>query len=150
MGNYVNSHLDPDEQVVHEARIHWIVYLGPVLPIGAGLVLAIPSDNYVTPWGGLALLLVGVISLVVAYIRQVTSEFAVTTRRIIIKTGFLSRRTIELNMSKVESIQVDQDIVGRLLNYGTIVVIGTGGTKEPFQMIDDPMTFRHAVQKEQG
>jgi uncharacterized membrane protein YdbT with pleckstrin-like domain len=150
MGNYVNSHLDPDERVVYEARIHWIVYLGPLLPIGAGLVLAIPSDNYVTPWGGLALLAVGVISLVVAYVRQVTSEFAVTNRRVIVKTGFLSRRTIELNMSKVESIQVEQGIVARLLNYGTITVIGTGGTHEPFSMIDDPLAFRHAVQREQG
>src|ERR1700753_569411 len=120
MGTYVNSHLDPGERVVHEARIHWIVYLGSMFPLGAGLVLAIPGSNYVTPWGGIALILVGVIGLVAAYVRQVTSEFAVTTGRVVIKTGFIPRRTIELNMSKVESIQVDQGIVARLLNYGTI------------------------------
>jgi hypothetical protein len=94
MGSYVNSHLDPDERVVHEARIHWIVYLSSMFPLGAGLVLAIPGGNYVTPWGGLALILVGVIGLAMAYVRQVTSEFAVTNRRVIVKTGFLSRRTI--------------------------------------------------------
>jgi uncharacterized membrane protein YdbT with pleckstrin-like domain len=150
MGSYVNSHLDPDERVVYEARIHWIVYLGSMFPLGAGLVLAIPGSNYVTPWGGLALILVGVIGLVGAYIRSVTSEFAVTNRRVIVKTGFLSRRTIELNMSKVESIQVEQGIFARLLNYGTITVVGTGGTHEPFSLIDDPLAFRHAVQREQG
>ena len=53
-------------------------------------------------------------------------------------------------MSKVESVQVDQGLVGRLLNYGTITVIGTGGTREPFSMIEDPLAFRHAVQQEQG
>ena len=64
--------------------------------------------------------------------------------------GFISRRTIEINMSKVESVEVNQDIFGRLLNYGTIVVIGTGGTKEPFALIGDPLAFRRAVQSQQG
>ena len=144
--SYVDRHLDPDETVVYRAGLHWIVYLGPVILLGVGIVPA--ATGYAA--GGLAILVMGLIWLLGAWIRQISSEFAVTTRRIIIKTGFLSRRTIELNMSKVESIQVDQDIIGRLLNYGTITVIGTGGTKEPFQMIDDPLAFRHAVQKEQG
>jgi len=87
--------------------------------------------------------------LLISYIRQRTSEFAVTDKRVIIKLGWLSRRTIEINMSRVESVQVDQDIFGRFLNYGTITVIGTGGTKEPFTLIDDPLAFRRAVQAEQ-
>jgi uncharacterized membrane protein YdbT with pleckstrin-like domain len=146
LGSYVTQHLDPGETVVYQARLHWIVYLGPVIVLGIGLV---PAASGLLA-GGLALLTMGLVWLLAAWVRQASSEFAVTTRRVIIKTGFLSRRTIDLNMSKVESIQVDQDIVGRLLNYGTITVIGTGGTKEPFPMIDDPLTFRHAVQQEQG
>jgi len=146
LGSYVTQHLDPGETVVYQARLHWIVYLGPVIVLGIGLV---PAASGLLA-GGLALLTMGLVWLLAAWVRQASSEFAVTTRRVIIKTGFLSRRTIELNMSKVESIQVDQDIAGRLLNYGTITVIGTGGTKEPFPMIDDPLGFRHAVQQEQG
>jgi uncharacterized membrane protein YdbT with pleckstrin-like domain len=146
MGSYVNSHLDPGETVTYEGRLHWIVYLTPVLILGVGIGVA-GSGLYA---GGLALLVMGALSLLIAWVRQISSEFAVTNRRVIIKTGWLSRRTIELNMSKVESVQVDQDIFGRLLNYGTITVIGTGGTKEPFPLIDDPMGFRHAVQREQG
>ena len=145
MGNYVNSHLDPGETVAYEGRLHWIVYLTPMLILGVGIGVAL-SGLYA---GGLALLAMGLVSLLVAWVRQVSSEFAVTDRRVIIKTGWLSRRTIELNMSKVESVQVDQDILARLLNYGTITVIGTGGTKEPFALIDDPMSFRHAVQQQQ-
>jgi uncharacterized membrane protein YdbT with pleckstrin-like domain len=150
MGDYVTQHLDPGETVVYRAGLHWIVYLGPVIALGVGVVFALPGRLPGGSYAGLAILAVGLIGLVTAWIRQTSSEFAVTTRRVIIKTGFLSRRTIELNMSKVESVQVDQDIIGRFLNYGTITVIGTGGTKEPFQMIDDPLSFRHAVQKEQG
>jgi uncharacterized membrane protein YdbT with pleckstrin-like domain len=146
MGSYVNSHLDPGETVTYEGALHWIVYLTPMLILGAGLGVAI-SGLYA---GGLALLVMGAISLLIAWVRQISSEFAVTNRRVIIKTGFLSRRTIELNMSKVESVQVDQDIFARLLNYGTITLIGTGGTKEPFQLINDPMAFRHAVQLQQN
>jgi len=146
MGSYVNSHLDPGETVTYEGTLHWIVYLTPMLILGAGLGVAI-SGLYA---GGLALLVMGAISLLIAWVRQISSEFAVTNRRVIIKTGFLSRRTIELNMSKVESVQVDQDIFARLLNYGTITLIGTGGTKEPFPLINDPMAFRHAVQLQQN
>jgi uncharacterized membrane protein YdbT with pleckstrin-like domain len=149
MGSYVSSHLDPGESVVYETRLHWIVYLGSVLVIGVGLVFALPGVPGQAA-AGFAILGVGLIGLLAAWIRQVSSEFAVTNKRVIIKTGFLSRRTIELNMSKVESIQVDQGIFARLLNYGTITVIGTGGTKEPFVLIDDPISFRHAVQQQHG
>jgi uncharacterized membrane protein YdbT with pleckstrin-like domain len=150
MASYVNQHLDPGETVVYQASLHWIVYLGPVVMLGIGVVFALPGRLPGGSYAGLAILAAGLIALLLAWIRQISSEFAVTDRRVIIKTGFVSRRTIELNMSKVESIQVDQNIVGRMLNYGTITVIGTGGTKEPFQMIDDPLAFRHAVQQQQG
>jgi uncharacterized membrane protein YdbT with pleckstrin-like domain len=93
---------------------------------------------------------VGVLAGAAAWIRQTTSEFAVTNRRVIVKTGLLSRRTIEINISRVESVQVDQDIFGRLFSYGAITVIGTGGTKEPFTLIDNPQQFRRMVQAEQG
>jgi uncharacterized membrane protein YdbT with pleckstrin-like domain len=99
---------------------------------------------------GLVLLVAGLTGAVAGFIRQATSEFAVTSRRVIVKTGFLSRSTIEIQLSKVESVEVKQDILGRLLNFGSIIVAGTGGTREPFTMIDDPLQFRRAVQAEQG
>ncbi len=147
---YVDQHLDPGETVIYRARLHWIVYLSPVILLGVGVVFVLPGRLPGGSYAGLAILGVGLIGLLAAWIRQTSSEFAVTNKRIIIKVGFLSRRTIELNMSKVESIEVDQDIFARLLNYGTITVIGTGGTKEPFVLIDDPLGFRHAVQQQQG
>ncbi len=145
MASYVQQDLNPGERVVHQARLHWMIYLGPVLVVGVGLGLMFSEGRT-----GLIMIGLGLLWALASFIRQQTSEFAVTDKRVIIKLGWLSRRTIEINMSRVESVKVDQDIFGRFLNYGTITVIGTGGTREPFTMIDDPLAFRRAVQAEQG
>jgi uncharacterized membrane protein YdbT with pleckstrin-like domain len=146
MGNYVQSNLIPGEQVVYETKVHPIVFLTPSAFVTGGIVFGLLG----MPPAGAVFLAIGVVLFAAAWIRQWSSEFAVTNKRVIIKVGFISRRTIEINMSKVESVEVNQDIFGRVLNYGTIVVIGTGGTKEPFALIDDPLAFRRAVQSQQA
>jgi uncharacterized membrane protein YdbT with pleckstrin-like domain len=146
VGNYVEHNLIAGEQVVYETRIHPIIFLSP----GAVILLGIGLGVGLSPPGGLVVLVFGVLMLIAAWIRQWSGEFAVTNKRVVVKVGFISRRTIEINMSKVESIEVNQDIFARLLNYGTIMVIGTGGTKEPFDLIDDPLAFRRAVQSQQA
>jgi uncharacterized membrane protein YdbT with pleckstrin-like domain len=118
---YVESNLMKDEVVLHRAHLHWIIFFWP------------------------ALFFFLIVPLIAALIRNATSEFAVTNRRVIVKVGLISRNTLELNLAKVESIGVDQTLLGRMLNYGTIVVVGTGGTREPFKDIADPMGFRRAV-----
>jgi len=123
MGNYVQSNLGKDEQVIYEAKLHWIIFVS----------------------------LKAVLTLFIApLIAQKTSEFAITNKRIIIKVGLISRRTLEMNLTKIESVNVNQSILGRMLGYGTIVVIGTGGTKESFAGITDPMTFRKKFQEVSG
>ena len=74
-------------------------------------------------------------------------EFAVTNKRVIVKTGLISRRTLEMNLSKIESVNVDQSIMGRILGYGTITIIGTGGTRESFPKIANPLLFRKKFQE---
>jgi uncharacterized membrane protein YdbT with pleckstrin-like domain len=146
VGKYVESNLIAGEQVVYQTRIHPIVFLPAAAVVIAGIGLGIVYS----PAGGLAVLVMGAAMAAGAWIRQWASEFAVTNKRVIVKVGFISRRTIEINMSKVESVEVNQDIFGRLFNYGAITVIGTGGTKEPFDLIDDPLGFRRAVQSQQN
>ena len=131
---------------MYQTKVHPIVFVTPALFVIAGIVFGILG----MPPAGAAFLAIGVVLFLAAWIRQWSSEFAVTNKRVIIKVGFISRRTIEINMSKVESVEINQDIFGRLLNYGTIIVIGTGGTKEPFALIDSPLAFRRAVQAQQG
>ena len=121
---YVESNLSKDETVVYRASIHWIVFVVPAL---------------------LCLFLIGIPLLLLAILRRMTAEFAVTSKRVIIKYGLISRSTIELNLNKIESIGVNQGIFGRIFGYGTITVVGTGGTKEPFRAIADPLAFRRAV-----
>ena len=95
--------------------------------------------------GGAAVSLIGLFSLFGAWLRRWTTELAVTDKRIIFKRGFIRRRTIEMNMDKVESVDVDQSVLGRILDYGDITVRGTGTGIEPLKGIDSPIDFRNHV-----
>ena len=120
MGQYVQSNLTRGENVVYEAKLHWIIFVS----------LRAIFTLWISP-----------------LIERFSSEFAITGKRIIIKVGLISRRTLEMNLSKVESVNVDQSILGRILGYGTITVIGTGGTRESFYRISRPLDFRKAFQQ---
>jgi uncharacterized membrane protein YdbT with pleckstrin-like domain len=120
MGAYVQNNLVNDEHVVHETTLHWSIYLTAA-----------------------ALLTLFIYPL----IAMKSSEFAITNKRVIIKTGLLSRRTIEMNLSKIESVNVNQGIFGRILGYGTVRIVGTGGTKENFYRISKPLEFRKQFQQ---
>jgi len=123
VGNYVQQNLSAGEQILFEAKLHWIIFVS----LKAILTL------FIAPLIALS-----------------TSEFAITNKRVIIKVGLISRRTLEMNLSKIESVNVNQGMLGRMLGYGTIVVVGTGGTKEPFAAISDPLTFRKKFQEVQA
>jgi uncharacterized membrane protein YdbT with pleckstrin-like domain len=128
MSSYVEGALIQDEQIVHLGRISlWSLWH----LIALGLILL--------PAFGLGLVFLGM-----AYVRLKTTELAITTKRVIVKHGFIRRRTIEININKVESIQVDQEILGRLFNFGTLVIGGAGNPQAPIDGISAPMEFRRA------
>lgn len=148
---YVERHLLPGERVLYKTRLHWVLFAKPVLVVLAGAILAVLLRQVQDPpwlWmiGG-ALALVGLIWSFVHYVEVMTSEFAVTTSRLIFKVGLISRYTTELLLSKVESIGVQQGLVGRVLNYGDLTVTGTGGAREVFRRVRDPIGFRNHVQQ---
>jgi hypothetical protein len=160
--SYVQSNLVPGEKVIYETRLHWIVMLGH-LAVGC-LLLVLPgallffyarshipvdSKNLHLMEGGAAVLLISGIAVILAgMVRRNSTEMAVTNRRLVIKTGLASRKTIEMLLNKVESIEVSESTAGRILGYGTIVVIGTGGTPDPFQKVARPLEFRSHVQQQ--
>jgi len=120
MGSYVNQHLIKDETVAFETKLHWVIFFS----------------------------LKSIFTLTIyAWLKRWLSEFVITNRRIVIKEGFIARRTFEMNLSKIETVNVDQTVMGRLLNFGSITIIGTGGTKETFHNIAKPMAFRKAFQE---
>jgi uncharacterized membrane protein YdbT with pleckstrin-like domain len=144
--SYVEEHLLPAESIIYRGALHWIVYATPSLLVLALLALGVlVAINFSSMWGaGIAAL--AIIPLVTAYITYASAEFAVTNKRVVIKVGWIQRNTVEILLSKVEAIGVDQSITGRLLNYGSITVTGTGGTDERFHRLARPLEFRRQVQ----
>lgn len=148
---YVERNLLPDERVLYRTRLHWILFFKPVLLLALGAALTaglwqVPDP----PWlwyVGAVVLAAGAGWTLIHYIELMTSEFAVTTTRLIFKVGLIARYTTEMLLAKVESIGVTQGLVGRLLNYGDLTVIGTGGTREVFRRVRDPIGFRNHVQQ---
>ena len=139
---YIEANLLPGETVVQRARLHWIVFLkaAAVLILGLGLLYFDPKLI------GLIVMAVGVLMALPPWISRVSSEFGVTSKRVIIKVGVIQRRTLELLIRQVEAISVNQSLTGRMLNYGTITLTGTGGVKETFHNISHPLEFRRSIQ----
>lgn len=127
MASYVEQALTRGESVLHLGRTSWwslsgyLVFGVLLIPLGVGLIL-----------------------LAVAWVKQRSTELAVTNKRVITKFGFIQRDTVELNIQKVESVQVQQGIMGRMLDFGTIVIAGGGNPQAPVPGISDPMGFRRA------
>lgn len=120
MGNYVKNNLIFGETVEYETTYHWIIFVS----------LRALFTLFIAP-----------------LIDRWTDEFAITNKRVIIKIGLIRRRTIELNLTKIESVNVVQSVLGRILGFGSIIIVGTGGTKEIFLNIKQPLKFRKKFQE---
>jgi uncharacterized membrane protein YdbT with pleckstrin-like domain len=172
--SYASRSLVPGETLLFETRHHWIVLLGPLLlsllvglpglALLAGAVVAksgkdVPSvvSEFASKIGPQGMALAGAVLLMFALIifayglaRRNATEMAVTNRRVLIKTGMANRRTLDLMLSKVESIGVEETFFGRMFGCGSVIVHGTGGTPESFVNIARPQQFRRSVQEQIG
>jgi uncharacterized membrane protein YdbT with pleckstrin-like domain len=148
---YVERHLLPNERVIYKTKLHWILFAKPAFLTLLGLVLAVALGALVRMerlwYLGLLVIVAGLVWGAIHAVELLTSEFAVTTTRLIFKVGLIGRYTTELLLGKVESIGVQQTLIGRLLNYGDLVVTGTGGAREVFRRVRDPIGFRNHVQQ---
>lgn len=151
--NYIDKNLLKGEKVLFRTKRHWITFAAPsffallgALAIFSGIAgIASGLDG---SGGALLVGLLLILPLVFAYLDYISSEFAVTNKRVIGKSGFLRRNSIEILLSKIEAINVEQGIIGRILNYGSITTGGTGSTKNPFSRISDPFSVRRHVQEQ--
>jgi uncharacterized membrane protein YdbT with pleckstrin-like domain len=149
---YVQRVLQPGESVVYLTSLHWLVYsraavlalLAAACLIASGQVNGQAIGLALEMAGGV-LALLAALSALRAVSMRATTELAITDRRVIYKTGIFQRHTLEMNRSKIETVGVDQSILGRLLNFGTIIVRGTGGSFEPIPFIGEPLTFRNHI-----
>ena len=133
MASYIEDALIQDERIIHVGHISLWSLVHLIIP---GVILL--------PAFGL-----GLIFLVIAYIRYRTTELAFTNKRVIAKFGFISRHTVEININKVESIQVNQNVWGRIFNYGTLILSGAGTPQAPIPGISNPIQFRRAFMESQ-
>jgi uncharacterized membrane protein YdbT with pleckstrin-like domain len=142
--------LQPNEQILKVGRLHWVVYHRAIFFFLAGLIVMWLESIY---WKneGVTVITGGVFAVLflVTYIHgwfiRWTTELAVTDRRVIFKRGFINRHTEEMNMDKVASVEVDQSILGRILGYGTIAIMGAGQSIENLRNIADPIGLRNAI-----
>jgi uncharacterized membrane protein YdbT with pleckstrin-like domain len=145
---YVDKHLLSGERVIYRSRQHLVVFIGPVLLVVIAIIpLVISRRNAMLVLASI-LFVAGLIWLVARAIARASAEFTVTNKRVVVKLGTIRRRAIEMLLSKVEEIAVDQGVVGRMLGYGTVVIVGTGGSKEVFMLIANPLEFRRQVQEQ--
>lgn len=143
---YVDRNLLNNEQVLYRAHLSRIVFVFPIFLFLVAASLFYPGGAAAVV--GAVLAVAALAYLVKAFIDYKTSEFVVTNRRVVLKVGLIRRTSVEIVLNKVESIIVDQTIVGRVFNFGSIAVVGTGGTKDPFHRISAPLQFRRAVQEQ--
>ena len=147
--SYVQRVLQPGEQVRHISSIHWIVYWpGAGVALLAGVAFWLSRSEFMPNlwrYAGYALALVAAVLLIQQWLHSWVTEIAVTNRRVIYKKGLIQRETNEMNMDKVESVQIDQSILGRMLDYGNVTILGTGEGFETLRTIGKPIELRNSI-----
>jgi uncharacterized membrane protein YdbT with pleckstrin-like domain len=149
--NYIQKVLQPGETLIYRTKLHWLIYARAILFLLIAIAFVAAGYYAGTDFqdagliAGAFFLLLALIAALIGAIRRASTELAVTDHRVIFKRGLVSRYTVEMARSKVESVDVVQSIGGRIFNYGTILVRGTGGSLEPFRNVEDPLRLRSAI-----
>jgi uncharacterized membrane protein YdbT with pleckstrin-like domain len=152
MGRYIDEILQPGEKVLYSTNAHWIFYFKAIVAwIVAGVLVVLSRATTIEGIILLCLSAAVVVALVALYwtaaawFHRWTTETDVTNMRVVHKTGFIKRRTFEMALDKVESVDVNQSILGRILNYGNVTVRGIGEGAETIDMIASPLAFRNHI-----
>ncbi len=156
--SYIKNNLGNNEHIIYLTGPHWMIFFPAMVSFLVFLIFFIGGHSIIHPFVlfgisaygflCLALFLITIFHALLGYIRYTTSEYGITNQRIVIKVGFIRRDTLEVLLKRVESIQVDQTVPGRLFNYGSITIRGTGGTHDPFDFVPAPLEFRKAAQEQ--
>jgi len=142
---FITTYFQPGEEIRYRVRIHIFLFFQPAILLGIGFLCYFDAVR-ITQYLGITLLFLGLVSLVQRIFVKVGSVYAVTNKRVIIKTGIISRRTVELVLVKCEGIQVVQGILGRIFGYGSIMVT-TGGATNCYYYVSKPFRFKMEINK---
>lgn len=141
--SYVSRSLSENEKIIRMGSVHWIVFAWPVIWMVIGTVT-------MTLVIGIFIFIIALLALIGAIFYKFTTELAVTDKKVVAKWGFISRKTIEQRLSKIDAVTVNQSTLGRLLNYGEITIQGSGMALTPIKNVSDPLAFRRAVEVAEG
>jgi uncharacterized membrane protein YdbT with pleckstrin-like domain len=149
---YYTKVLQPGEQVRVIGRLHWSIYLRGLLVLAIALAVLVGSQRLPDPnwqqyarWGSAAIGVLGLLLLFGAWIRRRATEIVVTDQRVIFKRGLFARHSVEMNVGKIETVDVEQGVGGRIWGYGTLLIHGTGSGFEPLVGIGAPLLIRNAI-----
>jgi uncharacterized membrane protein YdbT with pleckstrin-like domain len=154
MGRYIDEILQPGEKVLYSTNAHWIFYFPAIVAWIVALALLIVSltvaagipSLVLACWAAAAVIAIAALYWTVrGWFHRLTTETDVTDRRVVHKTGFIKRRTFEIALDKIESVDVDQTILGRILNYGDVTIMGVGEGRQTISTIASPLAFRSAI-----
>lgn len=149
--NYIQKNLLSGEEIKYVAKLHFFLFVQPIilLLIGAFLASSPKEISAMTHYAGLLILFFGIVSLLSRILIKVGSSYAVTNKRVILKTGVISRKAVDLVLAKCEGLHIKQNILGRIFNFGTITVT-TGGVSSSYPYIADPLAFRRDINTQIG
>jgi uncharacterized membrane protein YdbT with pleckstrin-like domain len=152
MGRYIDEILQPGEKVLYSTNAHWVFYLPAIAGGVVSLLLLILSRTIAVDWLVMLCLATAAVLAIVAlyfaaraWFHRFSTETDVTDRRMVHKTGFVKRHTFEMALDKIESVDVDQSIFGRILNYGDVTIMGVGEGRQKIDTIASPLAFRSAI-----
>lgn len=141
--SYIDNNLQPNETVVYKADIHWFIFVYPAILILLGWMFYRTTTN-LTHYAGLVLLILGAFNLVKRILLKIGTEYLVTNKRVVLKSGIFSRDALELVLVKCEGLRITQSVMGRLFGFGSILVT-TAGATNTFRYVSNPMKFRNKV-----
>ncbi|HHV85642.1 MAG TPA: PH domain-containing protein [Petrimonas sp.] len=149
--NYIESNLQPGEEIKYVAKLHFFLFVQPIILLLIGALLASgPKEvSAMTHYAGLLILFFGIVSLVQRLLVKIGSAYAVTNKRVVLKTGVISRRAVDLVLAKCEGLHIKQSVLGRIFGFGTITVT-TGGVTSSYPFIADPLAFRREINTQIG
>ncbi len=140
--NYIENNLLPDETIVYKAQIHWFIFAYPLAIVCLGAWLSSKTSLWV--FIGVLLIIAGVLSVIKCFFQRMGTEYAVTNKRVILKSGIIKRDALELVLTKCEGLRISQGILGRMFGFGSIVVT-TGNVTNSFDFVSNPMDFKKEI-----
>lgn len=143
---YIDKNLQTNETVEYKADIHWFIFVTPAILLVLGY-LFYSTKTDMTHYIGLFMLIIGGLQLLKRLLLKMGTEYVVTNKRVILKSGILSRDALELMLNKCEGLRINQSVMGRICGFGSILVT-TGGVTNTFRFVANPMKFRNEINKQ--